>query len=422
MVNQRGIGDFRGWKAILWLVSLNVVIRAIWLLVMHPHQQFDFDWYYTHAVQMYEGHGYRIGANYTAYWPMGYPFFLSVLFHVTGPSVIAGLVANALLSLGIVLLVYLLAFRITGLHKFAWIAGVAYTLLPSQVEWNSVLGSEELFTFLLLLSLNLYLHTHRRRWPMWTLLAGFTMGVACMVRPLPLLFPLAILVYEGFVLKRDWVRAIVQSALFGVACMIGLCPLTIRNFVVMHHFILTSTNGGVNLWQGTKASGSYFWSWSPHVNPLLAAGSNEILENQMGVHAFFQYVLHHPWAAFLNGLKKIFFLYWVDWNVVGVTFQALTPPVSKVGVVIAMWVDTVAYWVWMGFVIVGMTRVFRMGINRWRRLGLPLAYILYNTGLFLVFPAWDRFRYPLMPLFALFFAWGWGKAQMHSMNGQATDV
>lgn len=413
--------DFRGWQAILWLVSLNVVMRTLWLLVMHPHQQFDFDWYYTHAVQIYEGHGYRIGDNYTAYWPMGYPFFLAMVFHLTGPSVIAGLVANAMLSVGIVLLIYFLTLRISGLPKLAGIASVAYTLLPSQVEWNSVLGSEELFTFLLLLSLYLYLHVHLRRWPVWTCLAGVTMGVACMVRPLPLLFPFAILVYEGLVLKRGWVRSVTQSALFGVACLIGLCPLTIRNFVAMHHFILASTNGGVNLWQGTKVSGSYFWSWNPHVNPLLAARSNEILENQIGIHAFLQYVCHHPWAAFLNGLKKVFFLYWVDWNVVGVTFQAITPPLSKAGVVVAMWFNTIAYWVWMGFVIVGITRVFRRGINQWRRLGLPLAYILYNTGLFLVFPAWDRFRYPLMPLFAIFFAWGWRRSKAPSTGGPAVE-
>lgn len=394
-------------KPLLWLVIINVILRTVWLSLMHPAQLYDFNWYFTHAVQIYQGQGFKIGPNFTAYWPIGYPYFLSLLFHLTGPTVLPGLVANASLSLGIVLMVYCIAKKVSGQTKVAFVAGVAYSLLPSQIEWNSVLGSEELYTFLLLLSLFIYLQATGQRWIRWTLLSGLILGLACTVRPIPLLFPAAVLVYEVWVMRRGWGRAFAQAVLFGVACLVGICPVTIRNAIALHHLVLVSTNGGVNLWQGTKANGSYFWSWNKYVNPLLAAGSNEILENSIGVHAFLHYVTQHPFVALLNGFKKVFFLYWVDWNVVGVTFQAISPPISRAGVLVAMWLDTAVYWLWMAVAALGLVRVFRRGDGLWRRMALPLLYILYNSGLFLVFPAWDRFRYPLMPLFALFFAWGW---------------
>jgi 4-amino-4-deoxy-L-arabinose transferase-like glycosyltransferase len=399
-----GVGN---WNQIVWLIMVNVVLRCVWLWSMHPAQLFDFNWYYTHAAQIYQGQGYKIGASYTAYWPMGYPYFLSLMFHIAGPSVLAGLLANILLSCGIVVLVYCLTHRVTQQPQLAIIAAVAYSLLPSQIEWNSVLGSEALFTFLLLSSLYTYLLAEGRSWISWTFISGLILGIACTVRPIPLLFPLFVFVFERWVQRRSWKRAAIHTGLLWLACLIAICPLTIRNYLALHHFVLVSTNGGVNLWQGTKSSGGYFWSWNPTVNPLLAAGSNEVLENQIGIHAFLQFVQYHPWMFLVDGVKKIFFLYWVDWNVVSVTFQAVTPPLSRGVISAMMWFNTVVYWGWMVFAVWGIREWFRRSAKHSRPASFLLLYILYNTGLFFVFPAWDRFRYPLMPLFAVFFAIGW---------------
>jgi hypothetical protein len=185
---------------LLILFGVNVLIRGLWLLYMHPPQFFDFQWYYTHAVQLYHGEGYRAGHHYTAYWPIGYPFFLSLLFRLLGSSVWVGWIANALLSTGIVLLVYLTTLKLTAHSKISFAAALGYTMLPSQIEWNSVLGSEELFTFLLVLSLYIYLWTDEgvegSRWWTWTVLSGLILGLACDVRPIPLLFPVFLLGYE----------------------------------------------------------------------------------------------------------------------------------------------------------------------------------------------------------------------------------
>lgn len=85
-----GIRELTTGRAILWLILLNVVVRGAWLLWMHPPQLYDFAWYYSHAVSLQTGHGYISSGKYTAYWPIGYPYFLSLLFRLTGSTRIAG--------------------------------------------------------------------------------------------------------------------------------------------------------------------------------------------------------------------------------------------------------------------------------------------------------------------------------------------
>jgi len=397
--------SLRPSRAIAWLLSINIAVRGLWLLYMHPPQHVDFLWYYTHAVQMAEGLGYIQGGAATAYWPAGYPFFLSLLFRVFEPSVIFGMVANALLSAGIVMLVYALATRLTGDRRIAFWSALAYTLLPSQIAWNSVLGSEELATFLLVWSILLYPLRDQSKRYVATALSGLVMGLGCDVRPIPLLFPFFIFFLEKWIWGRKGAAstktATIQMMVYGVALLVGVCPLTIRNWIDFHHLILVSNNGGVNLWQGTMTDTGYYWSWHPDVNPLLAAGANTYLENQIGMHAFFEHVIHHPYWTFFNGFAKWFYLYWKDDNVMIYTFRAGTATMQRLAYRMG-WIFTVVYWLWMAVAVTGMAWGMKICGVRWRRLALPVVFIAYNTEVFFVFPAWDRFRYPIMPLYALF--------------------
>jgi hypothetical protein len=405
-INPFSLRGLTARRAILILVLANIILRGLWLFCMHPPQLYDFNWYFTHAVQIAHGQGYRIGSQYTAYWPIGYPFFLSVLFRITGPSVIAGLLTNALLSIAITILVFLMTYRITRKAAVGFAAGAGYSLLPSHIEWNSVLGSEELFTFLLLGSLYMYLRSYQKSGMKWVLVSGLCMGFACDVRPIPALFPVFLFAYELFIEKSSFGQAFRKIFLFAIAMLAGICPVTIRNLVVLHHFVLVSTNGGVNLWQGTKADGVYFWSWDPKVNPLLQAGSNDILENQIGIHTFVTYLIHHPIRAVYHGFLKLFFLYWLDTNVVSVTFQVSTQPIMRHLTRLAEFMNTIAYWFFLAVSLLGITKRNQIQSRVQRQIFLPLTFIIYNTAIFCFFPAWDRFRYPMMPLYAIFFGIG----------------
>ncbi|QQE80602.1 hypothetical protein [Alicyclobacillus sp. SO9] len=413
-------------RNILLLIGFNVLLRTLWLLYMHPHQISDFAWYYGHASQLAAGHGYREHGRFTAYWPIGYPFFLSLLFRLTGPSVPWGLAMNAGLSVFIVVLIYVMAYKLMNRHDIAFFAALGYTILPSQIEWNSVLGSEELYTALLLGALLVYMFsssrtvctsdTARTSGPVrtsgsqhkWTiLLSGILLGVASDVRPIALLFPVAIGVYEVWINKKPFRAAAGMILVIYAGVCLSVFPVTLRNILTTHHLSLISTNGGVVLWQGTHADGSYYWSWNPEVNPLLAANMHYLPAKmgQIGMHYFLLHVIRHPFWTILHGFYKWFFLYWMDNNVIGVTF-GVKDPSSRWLINGASLFNNISYWMWMGICFIGAIKGIRMVLKSWRIIALPTAYLAYNTAIFFFFPAWDRFRYPMMPLFAIFFGLG----------------
>jgi 4-amino-4-deoxy-L-arabinose transferase-like glycosyltransferase len=391
-------------RFLLPLVLVNLVLRSLWIVYMHPPQKADFEWYFTHAVQLAEQNMYVWNGHATAYWPIGWPFFLSLFIRVFGPHVMVGLFVNAVLSTVIVVLVYLLTLYVFQSRLAAAIASIAYTVLPSQILWNSILGSEELFTVLLMLSTYLYIRAtsvSHKGWLRLTILSGLAIGFASDVRPIALLFPVVVLLYEWVIQGRRWMEGFWRTVTYGVSMVVGILPVTIRNILSLHHFVLVSTNGGVNLWQGTKTDGGYYWSWLPWQNPLLAAGNNEIKEDQIGKQVAVQHILAHPKSTLYHGFLKIVSLYKDDVNSVWYTFRivnnALTPTVNMI--------CTSAYWLFMLLAIVGLVICFTRRIA-WKLALFPVLWIVYNTLLFVFFPAWDRFRYPMMPMFAMFLGFG----------------
>lgn len=390
----------RRW--IIDILLLNLIFRAVWLVIIRPPQKADFLWYFQHAKMLAAGQGYHWMGHATAYWPIGWPFFLSLIYRITGPSIIVGLAVNVILSTLIVYLVYKLTRSLFHRRDIAFTAAIVYSLLPSQIEWNAILGSEELFTCLLLISLFLYMYrtqenTHR---PMlWLIASGIILGLSADVRPIPLLFPVFAFLYEWWVRQALWKQSIKTAIILGCSMFLAIIPVTIRNAVAMHHFVLVSTNGGVNLWQGTHTNGGYYWSWNPKINPLLHI-NNEIQKNSIAEKAAIQHIVHHIPTTIENGFLKIFDLYKADVNSTWYTFHMIpalknwTAPVDAV--------NTSYYFLFMMAFVIGLAVVFATRRTGWKNAMFLMAFIIYNTCFFFFFPAWDRFRYPLMPMFAVF--------------------
>lgn len=386
------------WIALVVLVGVNLIIRMVWIYHYHPVPQSDFGWYYQHAISISEGHGYSTNGQPTAYWPIGYPFFLSLIFDLTGPSVMAGLTAQVLLSAGIVAVIFLMSLRTTKSTMVGLVAVIGYTILPTSIITNSDLGSEELFTFLLVLGLYLYLIADSGRTWLRLILSGIILGAACVVRPLAALFPIFMVAYEWWIVRRPFKRSLGRVVVVLVLMILAISPVTIRNEVAMHHLIPISTNGGVNLWQGTKSNG-YYWSTNPKINPLLRT-SNEIVRNQIGEKAFETYVIHHPKSVIRNGFVKMFNLYRNDR---GSDVQLPYGPIYT----LMMTVDYAMYHVWIWLAVLGMIPLLRR--YDWRTTSFILVFIGYYTAVFFFFPAWSRFRFPIMPLLSIplgaFFVW-----------------
>ncbi|WP_159435339.1 glycosyltransferase family 39 protein [Sporobacter termitidis] len=117
----------------------------------------DYKTYYDVAVLLSQG---GLGASaYIAKFPhvIGYPFVLSLLFRLTGPSVAAGLYLNAAAGLLSAFLTYRIARRLSS-RLGGLIALVLAAFWPSQILYGAVLASEPVFTCLMLLAVWLFVY------------------------------------------------------------------------------------------------------------------------------------------------------------------------------------------------------------------------------------------------------------------------
>ncbi len=125
-------------------------------------------------------------------WPPGYPLFLSMLIRTTGSMSSFYALAEAiqaLLGALTVVLSYLLA-RYFLSESWAFIAACLVMLSPHMIVTSAFLLTETQFTFLLMLSLFLFMRAIQRKKTSSFAAAGLSMGAAILTRPVIMAFPL----------------------------------------------------------------------------------------------------------------------------------------------------------------------------------------------------------------------------------------
>ena len=376
--------------SIVGITLVNIAIRALWVLNVHPAPRSDFAFYFSAATRLAAGQGYTLNGEPTAFWPAGWPVVLAAAFRIFGSELWVGLALQLAIATGISVLIVLLAHRVSGSWVVGTAASLAWTILPGELGWNSVLGTEPLFTLLTVGALLVLAYgTNRGN----LIIAGVLLGAACWVRPTVLLLPVGLAVLL-IVEHRSWRIPIAKAALVLGVMLVVIAPLTARNYATFGAFVPVSTNGGVNLWQGLHTDSGYWWSTDPQVNPLVAV-DDEVERDRLGQRLFLQHAAEHPLDVAAHAAAKIASLYGPPstlWIAVAGGWGERKATIIMAGAAIA----------YIAFMLAAAAGLLWTWTHRRWPMILILGFCVYYTAVWSVFPAWDRFRYPLMPLFAVF--------------------
>ena len=252
--------------------------------------------YHQLAAALADGHGYvNAAGRQTAWRPPGYPLFLSFIYRVTGPSVSAAALFQAIVGALTVLTLMLFASTILS-HTETVIAGVVAAIYPTLVWLPRLLLSENLslwLTLLTLWSVAMYLKSRR---VMWLAIFGVVAALNTLVRGgnlvLPILLGAGLLVIsfrrKSVDLKQTCAGLGLAAALFAVV----LTPWTVRNYRLFHHFVPIATQEGLTLygsyWPPVK-NGRLIWGTLPGAeDPNIAAANN--LSDEVAASKYLQHV------------------------------------------------------------------------------------------------------------------------------------
>lgn len=185
--------------------------------------------------------------------PPGYPYFLGLVYKLTGCSYLWARIIQMLLGLLTCFIAFLL-----GRKWFGSSVGLIFAGLMS-CYWSFIYFEGEFLEPVLLNLLGLLLVYELTLWTEGitfrrALLTGLITGVFALVRPNILLFVPFALFWALWVMRRRgdtrpiWIAAI--GLMIGIS--LPILPATIRNYVVAHDFVPISSNGGINLYIGNN--------------------------------------------------------------------------------------------------------------------------------------------------------------------------
>jgi 4-amino-4-deoxy-L-arabinose transferase-like glycosyltransferase len=235
------------------IVALALLVRCAVVLAdtgyLPAQDAYDYD---RHAISIAAGDGYpesgyaRDGGP-TALRPPAYPYALGGVYALTGDSLTAGRLFNALLGALAVLLLYLIVKAIWG-PRVALLAGALAALFPPLVLLSRDLLAESLFIVFELAAVLCVLRFRRSGGALrWAVGAGALCGLAALTREVGLLLILPIAMGTWLSYRRWSPSGLLGPALVAVSACLAISPWTLRNAVEFGRFIPVASSTGFSL-------------------------------------------------------------------------------------------------------------------------------------------------------------------------------
>jgi 4-amino-4-deoxy-L-arabinose transferase-like glycosyltransferase len=351
--------------------------------------------YVSAALSLAQGQGYPGSVR-----PPGFPFVLSVAFRLGGEHLRTARIAQMIVSLLGIAVVFDLVRRAFGARP-ALVSALVCACHPTLVHYSHFLWAETLYTTLLLAAFWSLQRLDQGGHEAWTAAAGGLLGLAGLTREMALYFvPLALLwlwllpgVARGARARR--------LALFALTCAVVVLPWTARNLARHGRFVLVSTTRWLPVAQGNLLPEGD-WLYGPISDPHFVARylaipdefERERLARDVAERAVAQqqplwilrkvvrntYLLFRPVSQLSRFLRE------------GRLRTAAVPLARRL--VVVEWVGYVA------LTALGLSAVWLVPHARMK--WLIAGYLVFSWALFVLANANHRFRVPLLPLLAVY--------------------
>jgi hypothetical protein len=236
-------------RSLLAVIALGAVLRIGWVLYAQTVPGSDFHQYDLLGQRLANGEGYvdEFGEP-SAFYAIGWPFFLSIVYRIFGYSLIVAQLVNALMAIGSIALVFAIS-RYLFDDRVSLVAALLVAINPTLVLYSSTHGTESLFILQLLLISWLFLRSMKSPRTRDLVLIGIVTGLAVLVRPVAICVPLGAFAAYYFMNRHDIRNSLKKVLIIVGVSMIIVAPWVVRNSVVVGATTL-QTSSGVVLWIG----------------------------------------------------------------------------------------------------------------------------------------------------------------------------
>jgi hypothetical protein len=246
---SKQLNDAFSKHGLMLAIVVGIILRVIWVLAFPAQASSDGMVYLNLAKRIIAGDDYQI-AGTRAYWPPGYPFFLSVWLRVFSPEVAVPISQIFLFIIG-VSGVYRLTNKFSNPSSAAF-SSFLFAIWPNLVSHVGTPEKEILVMALLIWAFVGILSSK----PIIFFITGMALGGATLIQPSTQLLIPALLIFV--LIESNW-KSWARPCLFLLGAVLVIAPWSLRNYETLESFKLVSTNGGDVLYRANNplATGGY---------------------------------------------------------------------------------------------------------------------------------------------------------------------
>lgn len=382
-------------KFFVVILVLAAIAKILFLIFVQTLPFSDAELYYNLAKRLSETGSYLNSmGDYSVYFPVGYPFILSLFFHVSSNPVLIAKIFNIVVFTGTLIILYNL-FK-AHLNKDQLIIFlIVFAFLPNNLFSSNVLMTDYLFLFASWLVLYLFLR-HENSYT-YLILIGVLTGLAAYIRPLALVFPILFLIY--YLKFKTGKSPVLKFGLISCFMILTILPWAYRNYNLFGAIIPISANTGINFLIGNHANSNGGYNFDTSAFP---DNKSEIIEDKLNFKKAWSDIADNPAASILRLPLKILKAYCRFDSSFIWSFKQTSNYIPVVLVSIFFYFSNALFFLIIFF---NLIYIFKCKISFNKRLNyLLLLFLIYTIFLIIIFFGSDRFIIPLIPIHIYLFS------------------
>jgi 4-amino-4-deoxy-L-arabinose transferase-like glycosyltransferase len=391
-------------------VALLVAVRDVGVYIDDERD------YVQLAENIAAGRGFAIIAGQpTSKRPPLYPALIAGLWQLPGVSRLQVVrVAQIVLSLGSVIVLFLLARRLFDARVALW-AAAAWCFYPGFLYAGVVILTEVLFTVLVLAGClcAVFVFDRPHQSGRWALATGVLVGLAALTRSVLWPLPLALIPIMVAIAQVSWTRRLVAgvAVILGYTAVVG--PWAIRNTILQRTLVVVDTLGGLNLrmgnyedtledrmWDGVSLSGDKAWSHAMVVEHPAARYWTEGEWEKWARQRAVEYMAARPLITVRRAALKFADFWGLEREYVAAVRAGIYRPPAWFGVA-----STAATFLsYVGIMVLACTGLFARRWSNWRVHVVPLLVLAWICGIHTIVFGHSRYHLPVMPIVIVYAA------------------
>lgn len=297
-------------KILLTIFIFGLILRIFAAFFSPEHFVFsDASSYDQIAHNILTGKGFMQNPAEQAVRPPVYPLFLALIY-IFNNDLLTIKIVQAVIGSCSIFLVFFLANLLLNNTRIALIAAFLFAVDPLHIAFCSLVLSETLFCFIFLLILLSLFKACEHGSYKHAIYLGILCAIGSLLRSVLLPFCGFIGVFWLWRNQRQWRLILV----FWASVLLTMSPWILRNALIFHDFIPTTTKSGVNLYEalGPEATGGPMMLIMKL--PKSYATLNEIQRDKLLRKETWKFVKQNPWHPLRLAVTKFFRLWNVGFN------------------------------------------------------------------------------------------------------------